>query len=112
MGPHHQRERSRGAAGGIDHRFHPQRRGRGHDQEPRGRARSTGHQRYRRAPGATRTERTTDAALAYAAGNTIGRIVEADEVADVVAFLASPRSAAITGDAIACGGGTRGAIHY
>ena len=63
-------------------------------------------------PGATRTERTTDAALAYAAGNTIGRIVEADEVADVVAFLASPRSAAITGDAIACGGGTRGAIHY
>ncbi len=63
-------------------------------------------------PGATRTERTTDAALVYAAGNTIGRIVEADEVADVVAFLASPRSAAITGDAIACGGGTRGAIHY
>ena len=63
-------------------------------------------------PGATRTERTTDAVLAYAAGNTIGRIVEADEVADVIAFLASPRSAAITGDAIACGGGTRGAIHY
>jgi NAD(P)-dependent dehydrogenase (short-subunit alcohol dehydrogenase family) len=63
-------------------------------------------------PGATRTERTTDAAVAYAMGNTIGRIVEADEVADVVAFLASPKSVAITGDAIACGGGTRGAIHY
>ena len=63
-------------------------------------------------PGATRTERTTDAALAYAAGNAIGRIVDADEVADVVAFLASPKSVAITGDAIACGGGTRGAIHY
>jgi NAD(P)-dependent dehydrogenase (short-subunit alcohol dehydrogenase family) len=63
-------------------------------------------------PGATRTERTNDAAVAYATGNTIGRIVEADEVAYVVAFLASPKSAAITGDAIACGGGTRGAIHY
>jgi len=63
-------------------------------------------------PGATRTERTSDAMVASATGNTIGRIVEADEVADVVAFLASPRSAAITGDAIACGGGTRGAIHY
>jgi len=63
-------------------------------------------------PGATRTERTSDAMVASATGNTIGRIVEADEVADVVAFLASPRSAAITGDAIACGGGTRGAIRY
>ena len=37
---------------------------------------------------------------------------EAAEVADVVAFLASPRSVAINGDAIACGGGIRGAIHY
>ena len=36
----------------------------------------------------------------------------AAEVADVVAFLASPRSVAINGDAIAAGGGTRGAIHY
>jgi enoyl-[acyl-carrier-protein] reductase (NADH) len=44
--------------------------------------------------------------------NTIRRIVEAEEVADVVAFLASPRSASITGDAIACGGGSPGAIHY
>jgi acyl-CoA dehydrogenase len=34
------------------------------------------------------------------------------QVADIVAFLASPRSAAITGDAVACGGGTRGAIYY
>jgi NAD(P)-dependent dehydrogenase (short-subunit alcohol dehydrogenase family) len=63
-------------------------------------------------PGATRTERTTETAAERAAGNTIGRIVGAEEVADVVAFLASPRSAAITGDAIACGGGTRGAIYY
>jgi len=43
---------------------------------------------------------------------TIGRLVTAAEVADVVAFLASPRSVAINGDAIAVGGGTRGAIHY
>jgi len=43
---------------------------------------------------------------------TIGRLVTAAEVADVVAFLASPRSVAINGDAIAVGGGARGAIHY
>ena len=42
----------------------------------------------------------------------IGRIIDAAEVADIVAFLASPRSGAINGDAIARGGGTRGAIHY
>ncbi len=78
-------------------------------------------------PGLTRTERTagTVAARASAAGKTpeeieramaagtlIGRIVDADEVATIVTFLASPRSVAITGDAIACGGGARGAIHY
>ena len=78
-------------------------------------------------PGITATERTPDmiAALAaargltleeaeraLAAGVTIGRLVTAAEIADVVAFLASPRSVSITGDAIATGGGTRGAIHY
>jgi NAD(P)-dependent dehydrogenase (short-subunit alcohol dehydrogenase family) len=47
-----------------------------------------------------------------AEGISIGRLVTAEEVADVITFLASPRSAAITGDAIAVGGGTRGAIHY
>jgi NAD(P)-dependent dehydrogenase (short-subunit alcohol dehydrogenase family) len=47
-----------------------------------------------------------------AAAISIGRIVDAAEVADVVAFLASPRSVAITGDAIAVGGGARGAIYY
>ena len=46
------------------------------------------------------------------AGSSIGRIVTAAEVADVVVFLASPRSVAINGDAIAAGGGTPGAIHY
>jgi len=47
-----------------------------------------------------------------AANVVIGRLVDASEVADVVAFLASPKSVAITGDAIACGGGSRGPIHY
>jgi NAD(P)-dependent dehydrogenase (short-subunit alcohol dehydrogenase family) len=78
-------------------------------------------------PGLTRTEKTAPrvAALAAAAGVpleemerrmaaniTVGRIIDAAEVADVVAFLASPRSVSINGDAIACGGGARGAIHY
>lgn len=78
-------------------------------------------------PGLTRTERTAprvaeiqertgqsveDVEARLAANVSIGRIVDAAEVADVVAFLASPRSVAINGDAIACGGGTRGAIHY
>jgi NAD(P)-dependent dehydrogenase (short-subunit alcohol dehydrogenase family) len=53
-----------------------------------------------------------DAERRLAAGITIGRMVTAAEIADVVTFLASPRSVAITGDAIAAGGGVRGAIHY
>lgn len=78
-------------------------------------------------PGITVTERfpETMAATARARGTTpeeieaaaargvsIGRIVTAQEVADVVAFLASPRSVAINGDPIATGGGARGPIHY
>ena len=63
-------------------------------------------------PGATRTERMNDDVAARMTGNSIGRVVDADEVAYVVAFLASPKSVAVTGDAIACGGGVRGAIHY
>jgi NAD(P)-dependent dehydrogenase (short-subunit alcohol dehydrogenase family) len=77
-------------------------------------------------PGLTRTEATPGviARLAASRGvteeeaelglarNAIRRIVDAAEVADVVAFLASPRSASITGDCIACGGGTPGAIYY
>jgi NAD(P)-dependent dehydrogenase (short-subunit alcohol dehydrogenase family) len=47
-----------------------------------------------------------------AASTAIGRSVTADEVADVVAFLASPRSVAITGDAVVVGGGAIGPIHY
>ena len=78
-------------------------------------------------PGLTRTEKTgplvasraaasgqTPEAVekAMAAGAILGRLVTAEEVADLVAFLASPRSVSINGDAIACGGGARGSIHY
>ena len=63
-------------------------------------------------PGATRTERMSDEVAARATGNVIGRVIDADEIAYVVAFLASPKSVSITGDAIACGGGVRGPIYY
>jgi NAD(P)-dependent dehydrogenase (short-subunit alcohol dehydrogenase family) len=78
-------------------------------------------------PGMTVTERTPALIADYArnrglteaeaerklgAGNSIGRMVTAAEIADVVAFLASPRSVAITGDAVAVGGGVPGAVHY
>ena len=43
---------------------------------------------------------------------SIGRIVTADEVASVVAFLASPLSVAVNGDAISVGGGAIGPIYY
>ena len=47
-----------------------------------------------------------------AEGNSIHHIVDAKEVAYVIAFLASPKSISINGDAIAAGGGTPRAIHY
>jgi NAD(P)-dependent dehydrogenase (short-subunit alcohol dehydrogenase family) len=40
------------------------------------------------------------------------QLQDAEEVAWVVAFLASPRSVAINGDTIATGGGAKGAIYY
>jgi NAD(P)-dependent dehydrogenase (short-subunit alcohol dehydrogenase family) len=78
-------------------------------------------------PGWTVTERTTDHIAAYASAHgiteaaaqvmlskniSIGRPVTATELAQVIAFLASPRSVAINGDTIAAGGGARGPIHY
>ena len=77
-------------------------------------------------PGSTRTEASEGklAALAQARGitaaeaeklmafNSVGRMIDSSEVANVVAFLASPRSVAINGDAIAVGGGVPGAIFY
>ena len=64
-------------------------------------------------PGPTRTEKTDAAFEAWAADkNSLGRIVDAREVASVVTFLASPASVAINGDAISVCGGIRGTIHY
>lgn len=78
-------------------------------------------------PGTTRTERTGALVAAkadargvapevieqeMAAQNTIHHLVDASEVADVVAFLCSPRSRAINGDAICVGGGAPRSIHY
>ena len=78
-------------------------------------------------PGLTRTERTAALVAARAAAqgvsvqavedqmaamNSINHLVDASEVADVVAFLCSPRSRAINGDAIAVGGGGPRSIHY
>ena len=78
-------------------------------------------------PGLTRTERTAPLIAArakaqgqteaeveaqMAAGNSIHHIVTAEEVAWLVAFLCSPRSRAINGDAIGAGGGAPRVIHY
>jgi NAD(P)-dependent dehydrogenase (short-subunit alcohol dehydrogenase family) len=78
-------------------------------------------------PGLTRTEATPGvvAARAAAAGvepgeierrmaatTTIGRLVDAAEIAPLIAFLASPLSISVNGEAIACGGGAPGVIHY
>ena len=78
-------------------------------------------------PGLTLTERTETLVKSTAlqrgidesqvweelhAGNSTGRIVTAEEVADVAVFLASPRSRAINGDVVAVGGGSSGSIYY
>ena len=78
-------------------------------------------------PGLTETERTPaviadrvaatgrDEAQVRAdlgAGTSLGRMITAEEVADVVVFLASPRAVAVTGDAVGAGGGNRGSAHY
>ncbi|GIF26616.1 NAD(P)-dependent dehydrogenase (short-subunit alcohol dehydrogenase family) [Actinoplanes tereljensis] len=63
-------------------------------------------------PGPTRTERYQELRGDQEVENVIGRVVEPEEVAWVVAFLASPRSVAITGDGIVAGGGIPGFIYY
>ena len=47
-----------------------------------------------------------------AEGNSVRRMIDAREIAFIVAFLASPKSVAINGDAIAAGGGVGRAIYY
>ena len=78
-------------------------------------------------PGATRTEATArvvadraqaqgvspeDVERQMASGVSVGRIIDAREIAYVVAFLASPKAVAINGDVIAAGGGGAPAIYY
>ncbi|MQY27487.1 SDR family NAD(P)-dependent oxidoreductase [Nocardia aurantia] len=77
-------------------------------------------------PGLTRTERLAERLAAQsarsgksvseleteAARNSLRRVIDAEDVANVVTFLASPRSVAITGDAIAAGGGVPGPVYY
>lgn len=78
-------------------------------------------------PGGTRTERTAEFVTQQATargipeseveeqldqGNSIRHFLDAREVAWVVAFLCSPKSISINGDAIAVGGGLGNAIHY
>jgi NAD(P)-dependent dehydrogenase (short-subunit alcohol dehydrogenase family) len=77
-------------------------------------------------PALTRTEKTPGviASLAERQGisledaekrmvnNLIGRWIDARDIAYVVTFLASPKAAAINGDVVAAGGGTRGVIYY
>ena len=78
-------------------------------------------------PRATRTERSgpmyeeqarqqgisvEEAEARVAANNATNRIVDASELAYVVAFLASPRSIAISGEVIAAGGGSGQAVYH
>ncbi len=78
-------------------------------------------------PGLTRTEATpgvikwraettgrseAEVEKQMAEANVIRRFVDAEDIAAVVTFLASPRSVAITGDAVAAGGGAPRAIYY
>jgi len=78
-------------------------------------------------PGTTRTERTAESWSAearrqgvsleeherrLAARHAIRRIVDAREIAYLAAFLASPKSGAITGEVIAAGGGPSRAVYY
>jgi NAD(P)-dependent dehydrogenase (short-subunit alcohol dehydrogenase family) len=63
-------------------------------------------------PARTRTEATTPEIEAAPQRNSVGRLIDSSEIADIVCFLASPRSSAITGDAIAAGGGAPGSIYY
>jgi len=78
-------------------------------------------------PGLTRTEATPGvvAAQADAAGvapaeierrmahrNLTRTLIDARQVAAVIAFLASPLAISVNGESIACGGGTPGVIRY
>ena len=78
-------------------------------------------------PGGTRTEKTAgviaerarsegvsedEVESRMAQANSVRRLIDAREIAYVVAFLASPKAGAINGDVIAAGGGVGRGIHY
>jgi len=64
-------------------------------------------------PGAAPTEKTTaEQEQRFATTNTIGRLVDASDIAWLVTVLASPRNVAINGETIAAGGGTPKVINY
>jgi NAD(P)-dependent dehydrogenase (short-subunit alcohol dehydrogenase family) len=83
-------------------------------------------------PGITRTERTArmlaaraqqlgispeevekrDYAPGSPRGNSIGRMVDAAEVAYVAAFLASDKACAISGELVVASGGTGSSVYY
>lgn len=78
-------------------------------------------------PGLTRTEATpavikwraettgrseAEIEKSMAEGNVVKKLIDAQDIAVIVTFLASPLSIAITGDAIAAGGGAPRAIYY
>ena len=44
--------------------------------------------------------------------NSIRRMIDADDIATLITFLASPLSLAVNGESIACGGGAPGVIRY
>ncbi|MFN8534720.1 MAG: SDR family oxidoreductase [Dehalococcoidia bacterium] len=64
------------------------------------------------AQAAARGQSVDEVARRAVAQTTIGRVVDAREVADVVAFLCSPKSIAINGESIGAGGGSPGPIFY
>jgi NAD(P)-dependent dehydrogenase (short-subunit alcohol dehydrogenase family) len=62
---------------------------------------------------AARRDVTADEHLkALSARTSLGRLVTAEEIADFVAFLASPRSVALTGEVLALTGGLGTAVYF
>jgi NAD(P)-dependent dehydrogenase (short-subunit alcohol dehydrogenase family) len=77
-------------------------------------------------PGVVRTEKTAgvvasraqqlgvspEEVLAGMSRNLIGRLVDASDIANLVAFLCSPKAIAINGTVVEAGGGVAGPIYY